>query len=124
LKLSVAAFITESADVGLVKPYFSQSEAKVFSGVAVAEGVAEGFAEGDGVAETDGDGDGDGIPVFFTPLLQRSFFPLLMHVNLKSPIFVVTPALLQVDPALTAAEACTGNKPRIITAVTAIGLRI
>jgi hypothetical protein len=47
-----------------------------------------------------------------------------MHVNLKSPIFVVTPALLQVDPALTAAKACTGNKPRIITTLAAIVLRI
>ena len=118
MKLSIAAFITESADVGLVRPYFSQSEAKVFSGVAVAEGVAEG----DGVAETDG--VGAGIPVFLTPLLQRSFFPLLIHVNLKSPIFVVAPALLQVDPALTAADACTGSKPRSITAIAAIALRI
>jgi len=116
LKLSVAAFMTKSADVGLVKPYFSQSEAKVFSGV----GVAEGVAEGDGLAEA----NGGGTTIVLTPWLQRSFFLLLTHVNLKSPIFVVIPALLQVDPALTAAEACTGNKPRIITAVTAIGLRI
>jgi hypothetical protein len=53
-------------------------------------------------------GSGFGVTIF-TPLSQTNFFPDLMHVKVLPETTEVKPAVLQVDPALTAAFA--GIKP-------------
>ena len=76
-------------------------------GVAVTEGVGVGvaLAEGVGVAVTEGLAVGFGVATTFTPLLQTSFLPDLMHVYLYPETVAVDFNLVQVAPALTAAVA-------------------
>jgi hypothetical protein len=64
---------------------------------------------GVGVGITSGVGDGVGVGLTtgttFTPLFHTSFFPDLMQVYF-TPLYVeVIPALLQLCPAFTAADA-------------------
>jgi TctA family transporter len=75
----------------------------------VGVGVGVGVTVGVGVGITSGVGEGVGVGLTtgttFTPLFHTSFFPDLMQVYF-TPLYVeVIPALLQLCPAFTAAEA-------------------
>jgi hypothetical protein len=66
-------------------------------GVGVGVGITSGVGDGVGVGLTTG--------TTFTPLFHTSFFPDLMQVYF-TPLYVeVIPALLQLCPAFTAADA-------------------
>lgn len=69
----------------------------VGEGVGVGVGVGEGV--GVGVAIDVGVGVGVGCDLATgTPLLQRSFFPLLIQVYTLLLYFCVAPAFVQLDP--------------------------
>jgi TctA family transporter len=75
----------------------------------VGVGVGVGVTVGVGVGITSGVGEGVGVGLTtgttFTPLFHTSFFPDLMQVYF-TPLYVeVIPALVQLCPAFTAAEA-------------------
>jgi hypothetical protein len=73
----------------------------------VGVGVGVGVTVGVGVGITSGVGEGVGVATgtTFTPLFHTSFFPDLLQVYF-TPLYVeVIPALLQLCPAFTAAEA-------------------
>jgi hypothetical protein len=73
------------------------------TGVGVGVGVGVAVATGVGVGVATGFGFG-----IATPLFQTNFLPLLMQVNFLPFVVAVTPAFLQLSPALTAATAFKG----------------
>jgi hypothetical protein len=79
-------------------------------GVGVGVGVASGVGVGVRV------GVGFATRTIFTPLFHTNFFPDLMQVYLIPLLVEVAPALLQLCPAFTAADA-TEKFPAIIRAV-------
>ena len=77
------------------------------TGLTVGVGVGVGVGVAVGVGSTGlktGFGDGFGAALIATPLFQTSFAPDLMQVNFFPPAVAVVPALLHLDPALTAAK--------------------
>jgi len=104
-------------------------------GLGVAEGVELGVAEGVGLGVAEGVGDttgagvtvGAGFAATFTPLLQTSFLPDLIHVNLYPLTIDVVFNLVQVPPALAVAATArfAGNtEVRRITAKAGASRRI
>jgi hypothetical protein len=102
-------------------------------GLGVAEGVGLGVAEGVGLGVAEGvglgvaEGVGLGVAATFTPLLQTSFLPDLIHVNLYPLTIDVVFNLVQVPPALAVAATArfAGNtEARRITAKAGASRRI
>jgi len=86
-------------------------------GVGVGATVGVGKDVGVGVASGVGVTTGTGFAIA-TPLFHTNFLPLLMHVYFLPLAVAVVPAIEQAVPALTTANALSGNRKRAITSRT------